>query len=34
VLERMTRKHTTAGDDKPAGARGAAVADTVGEPSS
>jgi membrane protein len=32
-LERQTRQDTTAGDDKPAGARGAAVADTVGDAS-
>jgi membrane protein len=29
-LERQTRQDTTAGDDKPAGARGAIVADTLG----
>lgn len=32
-LERQTREDTTVGDDKPAGARGAIVADTLGDPS-
>jgi hypothetical protein len=31
-LERQTRQDTTVGDDKPAGARGAVVADTMGDP--
>jgi membrane protein len=33
-LERQTRKDTTAGAEKPAGARGAVVADTLGDSSS
>lgn len=33
-LERQTGQDTTVGDDKPAGARGARVADTLGESSS
>jgi membrane protein len=33
-LERQTRQDTTVGDDKPAGARGAIVADTLGDASS
>lgn len=33
-LERQTRQDTTVGDDKPAGTRGAMVADTLGDPAS
>ncbi len=33
-LERQTRQDTTVGEDKPAGARGAIVADTLGDPAS